>query len=298
MTITYLQDIDFLLVESPKLDEVIANPSGFSSVTVSGDLNCGACATLFTEELPISAAASADLNTQVQLGRTLINFKFINATTESLETAPVSIDLSGVTSSCLSGNCTLETSPTNCADVFISSLTDYFDSIFVPTGIIVVAFEDNKLIVSGLPINYTLYSFEDNTGLTGVFSLNLSESGILLTSQGLLIPPTFFGLPHYVDGVYKMELKIVAIDNSYSIESNCVFVDVTFKCKVALYLKDIVGGTVNGKVGLTATMLHYALTNSSNCGCNCQDMCRAYKELYSILNGAGLINQTSSDCGC
>lgn len=297
MTITYLQDIDFLLVESPKLDEVIANPSGFTSVTLTGDLNCGACATLFSEELPISATSSADLNTQVQLGKTIVNFKLINSITESLETAPVSINLSGVTSSCLSGNCTLETSPTNYADIFITALEGYFNSILVPIGTIVVAFEDNKLIVSGLPLNYSLYSFEDNTGVVGLFSLNLSESGILLTSQGLLVPPTFFGLMHYVDGVYQLELKITAVDNSYSIESNCIFVDVTFKCKVALYLKDISLGSAP-KLGLMISMLHYGLTNSSNCGCNCPDMCRAYKELYSILNGAGLINQTSSNCGC
>ena len=125
-----------------------------------------------------------------------------------------------------------------------------------------------------------------------------------LTGTGLKVFPAFFGLTSFIDGIYRFEIKrypdpLTGVSDTLY-EQNCIFVDVTFKCKVASQLKYIIAENKNKgdteKVATIIHLLHYALVNGSNCGCNCAEMCEVFKELNTILN---TINpQISSDCGC
>lgn len=52
----------------------------------------------------------------------------------------------------------------------------------------------------------------------------------------------------------------------------------------------------------SAILLHYGLTQGSNCGCNCDDLCTVYNQLLTILSVLdGTLQSgtnTDADCGC
>lgn len=310
MIIRYLKDADYLLIDSEQLDNAWIQAHQYSKVVLSGDVNCGACDELFAEELPLTKSAQADLDEWVKLSKVITRIEILNSddgTTGGIDTA---IYLSKVHSFCVSGGCTLETTPWDAALEFQTAIENYFEAIGVatPPGGITVAFDDNDVIIWDLPYNYAVYKMtarseaESLTEYDTYFSVEDTDSQLIFNGDGLLVSPSFFNMDSYVDGVYRFDLKIVKIDGSYTLESNCYFLDINFKCQVATYLDKMLKESTSKsaeKVGTTVHMLHYAMVNSSNCGCNCADLCKAYKELYSILNTAGLINSTtSSNCGC
>lgn len=122
---------------------------------------------------------------------------------------------------------------------------------------------------------------------------------ITFGATSITIWPAFFGLTEFTDGIYKFEVKIYEIGQGTTLESNCIFIDITFKCKVAALLKNIIteNKTKSGeKLSTTAHILHYALFNGSNCGCNCEEMCQVFTYLNDLLSN--LDPQIFVDCGC
>ena len=126
---------------------------------------------------------------------------------------------------------------------------------------------------------------------------------IEVTSDSIILKPLFFGLLSngdidlLTDGVYKIGINMFySLNTTYIHEENCSFVDVTYKCKVAAYLDKITDvQTVDGQCAQNVTLLHYALTNGSNCACYCNEMCTAFKELAKLIN---VNNPKSQGCGC
>jgi hypothetical protein len=119
-----------------------------------------------------------------------------------------------------------------------------------------------------------------------------------LTATGIKVFPAFFGLTEFTDGVYKFDVKSFETDQ-VTLESNCLFVDITFKCKVAALLKCIIEENkikTGEKTGTIIHLLHYGLVNGSNCGCNCSDMCVAFRELSALLDSAN--PEIFTNCGC
>jgi hypothetical protein len=120
-------------------------------------------------------------------------------------------------------------------------------------------------------------------------------------SNGLLVVnPLFFGLSTYTDGIYKLQITYFKVNNGgYFQEMNCIFVDITYRCKVATFLGDLVEETKDPskeKIASNIMLLHYALTTSSNCNCNCTEMCDAFNQLTILLSG--IDPQILTDCGC
>lgn len=147
----------------------------------------------------------------------------------------------------------------------------------------------------------------DTTGTcpTKIFNKNYDNTDILnvdsdfyVDSNILYIKPTLFGLTSFVDGVYKFTISFTTTTGYIRI-ANCTFVDITLKCKVATFIKNILNeskNVVNEKVGTLVHLLHYSLVNGSNCGCNCVEMCEVYTELVNLLSG--IDPQVLEDCGC
>jgi hypothetical protein len=130
-------------------------------------------------------------------------------------------------------------------------------------------------------------------------SLTDISNEFYVEGDSLLITDTMFGLiGGFVDGVYQVTMKIIGIDSGYEIYSNCLFVDITYKCKVAALLDGIISENQKGgeQTDTIAHMLHYSLVNGSNCGCNCAAMCDNFNALCGILNDAS--TQINNDCGC
>lgn len=113
------------------------------------------------------------------------------------------------------------------------------------------------------------------------------------------IKPAFFNItgtsPKFMDGVFHFEVKLFKPDDTFTYEENCSFIDITYKCKLSGMLKSLLGTDEDKNVGMVAFLLHYALVTGSNCGCNCKEMCDAFRELANIL--APITNQ-SNNCGC
>lgn len=125
-----------------------------------------------------------------------------------------------------------------------------------------------------------------------------SDGTWALAPQGIFILPTLFGdstTTQFIDGVYKFEVKLFKADNTYTYEENCIFIDVTMRCKVASLLKDLLEKSEDGECATNAHILHYALVNGSGCGCNCDEMCKVFKELYSIVSP---LTPQNTGCGC
>jgi hypothetical protein len=95
----------------------------------------------------------------------------------------------------------------------------------------------------------------------------------------------------FTDGIYRVDIKFKDATGFTRIY-NCIFIDDTFKCRLANLLKNIPDGDYNSQI---AHLLHYSLVNGSNCGCVCDEMCESFNALKTILDNQPV---QATDCGC
>lgn len=131
--------------------------------------------------------------------------------------------------------------------------------------------------------------------------LDAENSQFYIAEGALYVKPIFFGLSEFVDGIYKLDIKFVAANSGgYTLISNCAFIDILYKCKVASLLQNIISENKapenTEKVSTIVHLLHYALFNGSNCGCNCEELCSVFDGLTELLNNVNPLIQ--NDCGC
>lgn len=116
----------------------------------------------------------------------------------------------------------------------------------------------------------------------------------------LYIKPQLFGFDKLKDGVYSFQLTLISAEPVETVvESNCAFIDCTLKCGLSnkLYkIDDKDKAEVNEAT--TFAMLHYTLTHTSNCGCNCEELCEIYKQLVKYVDDTDYLTSQLSDCGC
>lgn len=107
------------------------------------------------------------------------------------------------------------------------------------------------------------------------------------------VNPSAFGLSTLSDGVYRCNLRFLFADNSGSeYDISCIFVDINIKCTLSNYLEGLIAGEDTSSI---AYLLHYALTNGSNCGCNCDELCEVFNALNEIITDT---TTQTNDCGC
>ena len=129
------------------------------------------------------------------------------------------------------------------------------------------------------------YDIDDIADVDNKFYISSSAGGILVTAS-------MFSISEVADGIYFIQVKL-AKDQEFIIIQNCAFMDVDYKCKVAAYGKTILTGD---STSTNVHILHYALTNGSNCGCNCDGLCLIFNELKKILDNSDLV--VNNDCEC
>lgn len=173
----------------------------------------------------------------------------------------------------------------NILTIVAPELTAYMTNVSDYIGVSMVA-----KLACGTPTPEKIYN---NTDILLTDNVDFYISGTTL-----YVRPQLFGLTEFKDGIYKFSVKFIT-STGYTLISNCFFVDVTYKCKVASMLVDIVEENkldTTDKISSIAHILHYALVNGSNCGCNCDEMCVVFNELTILLTGVN--PQITNDCGC
>lgn len=277
----------------------------YETLEVNGNVNC--CT---SEGVEVNYSAIIDLNdtawyldlaTPVDLETMLQKLQIQNLNTLSVfNVLTVPIDLSYVATNCMTEDCTLQTFSGYFAPLF----KDAIDTWFAGNGIVSnvsVTFSGNVVVIDNLPSNFTMYNGEYGSAepYTEVLFSASQTTNVYVLPDGIYISPEFFSLTSLMDGIYKISIKFKAADNSYIQETNCAFVDVTVKCKVASVLQNILKESKVSGLEESSTIihiLHYALTNGSNCGCNCEELCKVYTELVTLLNN--IDPQITNDCGC
>lgn len=304
MIITNLNN-RYVKIQSDYIQEVINEPSDYSSIEIEGDINCCTqnCTGLLSDYTlnTIGTAWYIDLDIPTKLNNNIVKLKFQNLIgLNKLNVITTPIDLGYVEDNC-NTTCTLQTFSGTLAPLFKTQIDTFFLTIGIVSNV-TISFTGNILSIDNIPNNFIPYSIEYGiaspyTEIFFGFSSILTH--VFLGSDGLYVNPLLFGINSFIDGVYKFNIKINKVSpTGYIMESNCTFIDVTTKCKVAALLHNIKAESMKTgeKPSTVAHLLHYALVNGSNCGCNCDELCKVYNELYNILTNVN--PQLISDCGC
>lgn len=297
----------YAVLASELITEFSENIGNYSKLVVSGKINCGNCdnpedAVL---EYPTADRFVANLDVPVKLSEIITKLNLYNTVTNTYHnviTTPV--DLSDIVDNCNSNNCTLQTEAAN-----YTTFKTQIDAWFLAQGIttnVSISFEENSILITGIPSPYIFESVQyglDNISIPAYYGNE--DNNIILVGDKILVAAKHFNISEYVDGIYTFSVRIEKSTPtlSWTIETNCFFFDVTFKCKVASTLnklKEELASSSTERVATTIHIMHYALVNGSNCGCNCADLCNVFIELYALLTdtiGENYNNQTSN-CGC
>jgi len=164
---------------------------------------------------------------------------------------------------------------------------DSFNKVLIITAPEIADFVTNSgAIYTGITITTNITCGNPIVQTYAVGNTSSPTNKFYIVGNNLYINPSLYGFTDYIDGIYKLDIKFNKT-TGYILISNCKFIDVTLKCKVASLLQNIIGENKiadNEKVSTIIHLLHYSLVNGSNCGCNCAEMCAVYTELLTLLN--------------
>lgn len=167
-------------------------------------------------------------------------------------------------------------------------IQDFVDNIDDYSGVTVI----ETLNCTETPITQT-YDTTDVLDNTKLFYIDEDTNTLYISSQLLS------GATSFVDGIYKFDVKFNNA-SGYVLIQNCIFIDITYKCKVAALMQNIIKENEKvkdtEKVSTIIHLLHYSLVNGSNCGCNCDEMCEVFRGLQQLL--LDIDPQILNDCGC
>lgn len=294
----------YIKLDSTSILDIINNPNDYTAIDITVSLNCckeDGIDKVYTDTLDLTLPLgwSVDLTTPVEELQSLININIFNSISQLTNNALLtSIDLAPVIEDCLTEDCTIENSATDYSLTFKTVIDAWFASIGI-TSNVSVTFTGNIAFISNLPTNFFIMDAAYGTIESPVILevIYISEgSSSFLAGNSLFLRADLFDESDLKDGVYKVDLKL-SKEDSHITESNCAFIDITVACQVANKLKDLLDSSSKKNKEPVATMihlLHYAITNGSNCGCNCDDLCKGYKELACLLDNTKI----TTDCGC
>lgn len=124
-------------------------------------------------------------------------------------------------------------------------------------------------------------TFNCTTVVTKTYSSTalIGATGDVITVAGVeKINPSMFSTTSFSNGVFGFTVKLYPLSGVASTDSGCIFVDNTVACTICTE-------------DLQSMMYHYILTESQDCGCDCQKLC----DMYSLIK---LNNSETEDCNC
>ena len=121
------------------------------------------------------------------------------------------------------------------------------------------------------------------------FSYTGSTETLFASGDDVYILPSLISssLSVFPDGVYTVDITITKSNNSVITDRSCLFADCETRCKVADKLDTI-------KTSTDIHLMYFALTESANCGCQCESICELYRKLTVELG----LNPLTSGCDC
>jgi len=147
------------------------------------------------------------------------------------------------------------------------------------------------LSIQGLPSTMCMDTLEYEISAITTTLLFTRAIGGILTGDLIYISPDFFGLTEFIEGIYEIELTLHYKLKYLAQFSNCYFLDLTMKCRLGL--PENTGCGLNS-LQIQYLMMHYSLTQASNCQCDCNKM----HTIYQFLNANLPSTFNTVNCGC
>lgn len=281
-------DCSYIKIESDILSDFISTPENYTSFTVSAKLNC--CTD--------SNYSQTIIGDQITLSEWNINFpttttSYINGIW--FENIYTNASFNVLSSPLLVGNY-------SCSIGTISALFPIVEAYFVANfGITPVQSYTYDSVtgeciytISGLPTSIKPKYFEiETSSITTYTYFNfLPIVNGIFDGGSLLLSPEFFSQGNaFQDGVYTITLTYINLEGNIITETNCFFLDCNTACTVSTKIKELQEAS-NEKNATNIFLLHYTLTEGSNCGCNCEELCEIFRKLCTNLNSSSCL------CGC
>lgn len=277
-------DCKHISIKSELISDFIVNSSDYSNLQISATLNC-----CDTEEVTASIDSEEIANAQWTLAfptdRTAVIKELVFGniyTLQSWNVLPTTYNVNDYT--CSSGDI---------ANLF-PIIQAWFTTNFATTITQNYSFDGTNCIylVDDLPNNIVpIKMIVTINGVdTEVYFQSYPVEGMFFTNDAFVISPEFFNLTEFIDGVYSFTITFTK-DNQLFSQTSCFFFDCNTKCLVSERLEELKNCN---KSATNLFLLHYTLTEGSNCGCNCDKLCEIYLKLCAEL-GEG---NSCSNCGC
>jgi hypothetical protein len=282
MYLSKTEDCQFIEIKSDIVSDFILNPSNYTSFTITAKLNC--CGdeevthTLLEDEIDNSVfTLQFPTNATVFLDQLV----FENIFTHQQFLIP--IETTAATYMCSTGDIT------SLFTIVDAWFTTNFATTVTQNYIYDSVTNTCQYTITDLPVN--IIPVKLTTDIQEIYFGYFPIEGMFVNNYMLYIAPSFFSLLNFVDGIYSFTLTFNANGQVITTESNCFFFDCETKCKVSTKLNELLDCN---KTATNIFLLHYTLTEGSNCGCNCEELCIIFNKLCSELG----TNQTCVTCGC
>lgn len=301
MLITNLYN-KYLRLSSAEITALIANISDYTAITLTGTKNCKEIDKK-TQQTDAFENNSWGINfaDAVLAADTINKIIVVNTATGKESNVMVdTIDLAYVIENCANDACIME----DYSEYFAALFKNQIDTYFTEAGLIsdvVIDIIDNIVYIDSLPAGFHLKeaSYESSNAPTPALYTNKATetSDFFIGIDGIYVVPSMFNEITFTDGIYKIDINLQRT-TSHITDSNCLFIDITFSCKVAAFLIDLIRKNegIEEKPSTMVHLLHYGLVNGSNCSCYCDELCMLFDELNGILTD--FQSEINTDCGC
>jgi hypothetical protein len=287
LTLSKTENCSYIEIKSETLSDFISNSNNYTNFVVSGTLNCCTSETntvTITEDDILNTEWKLQFPTDSSLVITGLYFQNIY-TNQQWNIFSTQYDL--VDYMCSTGDIT---------DLFVI-IQNWFtanlgvtitQSYTYDAGTNTCTYEISDLPDGIAPVYLSL---ENSIAIPSqVYFQYFPVNSLLFTGTSMLVSPSFFSLLNYVDGVYSFTLTYTTESGDIITETNCFFLDCVTACNVSTKLQSLM---TQDKTATNFFLLHYTLTEGSNCGCNCTELCEIFTKLCNELNSSDTCN-----CGC
>lgn len=287
LTLSKTENCSYIEIKSEVLSDFISNPDNYTNFVISGSLNCCSNETTTIEleqEQFDTFQWSADFPTNLLSNLRGIFFENV---------------FTGVTFNVLSA--TYPVGVFSCSSGDITDLFPIVQSWFTANlGVTITqSYTYNSTtgectyIISGLPQSIRPINIQVRTSGIDVYNdfTYAPVQNMFFAGNALMIEPSFFTMLNFQDGVYSFDITYTTSDNNIIQEKNCFFLDCNTACTVSTKLQEL-EKVKDEKNATNIFLLHYTLTEGSNCGCNCDELCEIFTKLCKTLNSSSCL------CGC